>query len=93
VCVRYQMHETYVVRVLVDVQAAKRWHPDLHRDSPMARDRFDRSLLAYQILSQAGARKCYDISQDRARPHALRAATRAMALRSASIVSCSAIVG
>lgn len=60
---------------------AKQWHPDLHKQDDTAKAKFSRCLLAYQVLSEPDARRCYDVSQDVAKPAALRAASRVAAFR------------
>lgn len=70
-----------VVMMWWQVQAAKKWHPDLHGTSDEARLRFGQCLLAYQVLSEPEARRSYDLSQDGQHPAALRAASKLMAFR------------
>ena len=66
-------------------QQAKRWHPDLHQEDAAAKAKFSQCLLAYQVLSEPEARRCYDISQDVAKPTALRAASKVAAFRCAAM--------
>ena len=68
-------------------RAAKQWHPDLHQaGDATAKTKFSQSMLAYQVLSEPDARRCYDLSIDKQQPAALRAASKVAAFRCAAVL-------